>query len=119
MEKLEFKKPYTLSQLINIIKSNIQENDLSNINYCLYSEDDEDFTDSNIIYLESSPTISDEDEEVYPAFVIENSLELFYEGRQFEDVIINGLHQKSTATIDELILGLNYYLDNDTFLEYD
>ncbi|WP_064965772.1 DUF7716 domain-containing protein, partial [Tenacibaculum ovolyticum] len=82
------------------------------------SEEDENITDINCTcYLESYPIISDE--EVYPDFVVEKSLELLYYGRQFEDVIMNVLHQKSEASIDEFILGLNYYTENDTFLDFE
>lgn len=51
-------------------------------NFCLYSsEEDENVTDINCTcYLESYPIISDEDEEVYPDFVVEKSLELLYDG---------------------------------------
>ena len=120
MEKLEFKKAYTLSQLIGVIKTKIQKNGLTDSNFCLYSKNDEIITDINCIcYLESYPIISDEDEEIYPDFVVEKSLELFYYGQQFEDVIMNVLHQKSTATIDDFILGLNYYTENDTFLDFE
>ena len=51
-------------------------------NFCLYSsEEDENVTDINCtFYLESYPIISDEDEEVYPDFVVEKSLELLYDG---------------------------------------
>jgi len=118
MKKIEFKKTYSLCQLIDIVKTNIQENGLTDNNFCLYTKENENIAHSNLIcYLENYPTISDDDEEVYPDFVVEKSLELFYDGRQFEDVIMNVLHQKSTATIDEFILGLNYYTKNDTFLD--
>ncbi len=94
MEKLEFKKAYTLSHLIGVVKKRIKENGLTDNNFCLYSSEvDENITDINCTcYLESYPIISDEDEEVYPDFVVEKSLELLYDGRQFEDVIMNVLH---------------------------
>ena len=121
MDKLEFKKAYTLAHLISVIKTKIKESGLTDSDFCLYSlEDNENIKDANCVcYLGSYPIISDEDEEVYPDFVVEKSLELFYDGRQFEDVIMNVLHQKSTANIDEFILGLNYYTENDTFLDFE
>ncbi len=119
MENLEFKEAYLLSQLIDIIKTSIKEKGLSDTDFCLYTkEEDGDARPNLICYLEQYPTISDEDEEIYPDFVVEQSLELFYYGQQFEDVIMNVLHQKNNATTDDFILGLNHYMQNDTFYDF-
>ena len=42
-----------------------------------------------VCYLETYPTISSDDKDVYPNFVVMESLELLYYGEQFEDVLMN------------------------------
>ncbi|WP_298479623.1 hypothetical protein [uncultured Maribacter sp.] len=98
----------------------MEKNGFSNENYNLYAKEFVEVADSDLIcYLDVGPTITNEDEEVYSDFVIENSLELYYDGQQFEDVLSNVLHQKSDATIDIFISAVNYYDDNDTFLDIE
>jgi len=119
MENIEFRKPYNLSQIIYVISKDIEKNGFKNTNFCLYTNEDEEIASSDLIcYLDLNPSITDDDEEVYPDFVINESLEFFYDGQQFEDVLMNVLHQKKQASIDDFILGLNYYMEHDTFLDF-
>ncbi|MFT0925943.1 hypothetical protein [Enterobacter cloacae] len=60
---------------------------------------------------------SDDDEEVYPDFVVENSLELFFYGEQFIDVLHNISIQREKPSVEDFISGLNFYLENDNFIE--
>lgn len=116
MVNLEFRKPYQLCHIIDAFSQNILKNGFSNCNFCIYSIGDI-ATSYLICYLESPPTFN-EDEEVYPEFIQKNILSLFYYGNQFEDVLMNVSHQKSDAKVDDYILGLNYYSENDTFKEF-
>jgi hypothetical protein len=119
MEKFEFGKPYQLQQIIDIMSKDILKYGFSNTNFSLYSKNDNDIARPDLIcYLELSPTITDDDEEVFPNFVIKESLVLFYYGQQFEDVLMNVSHQKKLATIDDYVAGLNYYMDLDTFKDF-
>ncbi|WP_438834762.1 DUF7716 domain-containing protein [Klebsiella aerogenes] len=34
------------------------------------------------------------------------------------DVLKSALNQKSNATVDEFISGLNYYMENDAFITF-
>ncbi len=65
-----------------------------------------------------SDNIGWRDEEIYPNFIIEESLSLLYYGQQFEDVLINVLEQKNNPTIDDYILALDYYSRYDTFKDF-
>ncbi|WXS22911.1 hypothetical protein WI215_11725 [Salmonella enterica subsp. enterica serovar Infantis] len=71
-----------------------------------------------ICYLEMYPVISDDDDEVYPEFVINNSLELFFYGDQFLDVLRNISTQKENPSMEDFIAGLNFYLENDNFIDF-
>jgi hypothetical protein len=114
MISLELGKPYQLQQVIDVISKDIRTNGFTNTNFCLYANEDI-LKPELICYLELSPTISDDDEEIYPNFIIKKSLNLLYYGQQFEDVLMNVLEQKNEATIDDYILALDYYSKHDTF----
>jgi len=67
MENIEFRKPYNLSQIIYVISKNIEKNGFKNTNFCLYTNEDEEIASLDLIcYLDLNPTITDDDEEVYP-----------------------------------------------------
>jgi hypothetical protein len=114
---LEFDKPYQLQQIIDTISKDIYKNGFSNNNFCLYSSED-NLKPELICYLESSPIISDDDEEIYPDFIIKESLNLLYYGQQFEDVLMNVLEQKNNAITIDFIMALDYYSKNDTFMDF-
>lgn len=114
MKSLELRKPYQLQQVIDVISKEIHKNGYTNANFCLYSYEDI-LKPELICYLELSPIISDDDEEIYPTFIRIKSLELLYYGQQFEDVLMNVLKQKNDATINDYILALDYYSKHDTF----
>lgn len=117
MNIIEFRKPYELGSIVKLIADYILKNDKSTREYYyLYSETDESKLKPEFIcYAEEGPQITDDDQEIYPDFVNKNSLHFFYECGQFEGVIMNVLHQKKDATIDEYILALDYYSKHDTF----
>jgi hypothetical protein len=117
MSGLELRKPYQLQQVIDVISKDIHKNGFTNTNFCLYSNDDI-LKPELICFLESSPTISDDDEEIYPDFIIKKSLDLLYYGQQFEDVLMNVLVQKNNAAIDDYILALDYYSKHDSFEDF-
>ncbi|ADU69799.1 hypothetical protein [Pantoea sp. At-9b] len=113
MKELEYKKPYDLNSLIIAIAINNYKKD----NFCVYTKDyTEKATAELICYLDKYPVIDDNDEEIFPDYVLDNDLELFFYGEQFEDVLRNILSQKSNPVIDDFIAGLNYYLKNDAFI---
>lgn len=118
MKNLELRKPYRLQEIIDSISKDILDNGFTDANYCLYS--DEDIAKPELLcYLELYPIVTDEDEELYPDFVKEKSLKLFYYGQQFEDVLINVSSQKGSASINDYIEGLNYYMNHDTFMDFE
>ncbi|EAM1821449.1 hypothetical protein D3M43_23410, partial [Salmonella enterica subsp. enterica serovar Infantis] len=87
-------------------------------NFCLYTKEYESSARADLIcYLEMYPVISDDDDEVYPEFVINNSLELFFYGDQFLDVLRNISTQKENPSMEDFIAGLNFYLENDNFID--
>ena len=115
MKELEYMTPYRLEDLIIKI---VQEGYIKD-NFCLYTKEYEAIATLELTcYLERYPEVSDDDEEVYPDYVEQNELELFFYGDQFMDVLRSALNQKPSATVDELISALNYYLENDAFITF-
>jgi hypothetical protein len=114
MKELEYMTPYSLENLMTKI---VQEG-YTKDNFCLYTKEYEATAALGLTcYLERYPQVSD-DEEVYPDYVVQNELELFFYGDQFMDVLRSALNQKPNATMEELISGLNYYLENDAFITF-
>jgi hypothetical protein len=86
---------------------------------CLYTQEEiETITPETICYLDHYPIIIN-DKEIYSEFVTSNELELLYYGEQFNDVLSNIYNQKKTADTNIIIRALNYYMDNDDFLDID
>lgn len=124
MINLKKRELYRLGELIITISNAIIKNgidkllDYNDMDFCIYTEGYIEYASvDSVCYLDDYPDINDEGEEEYPDFVIRQELELFYSGEQFEDVIGNILHQKSNASINEFIAGLNHYREYDDFLE--
>lgn len=124
MDKIKLREPYRLSELVMIIKKAILANGIDktlgyeDMYFCLYTKGFEDkIFDDTICYVENYPDINDEDEEIFPDFVVINNLKHLCSGEQFEDVIGNALHQKDDPSMEEFIAGLNYYRDHDSFLD--
>jgi hypothetical protein len=128
--ELEYRKAYTLEQVVIAfwrsytgIPSGATQRSFDLVIsehtddiFCLYVEDDlASITKDAVCYLERYPSVVN-DEDVYPQFVLDNALELFYYGEQFEDVIDNLLRQKGNPLIEDFIAALDYYLSNDNFI---
>ncbi|EOL9133236.1 hypothetical protein ACM94E_000496 [Enterobacter cloacae] len=118
MSRLEYRKNYGLDDLIYKFMGGYTLDD-----FCVYTREYEASAKEELVcYLESYPVISDDDdddddEEVYPDFVVENSLELFFYGEQFIDVLHNISIQREKPSVEDFISGLNFYLENDNFIE--
>ena len=113
MSHLEYRKAYGLDDLIYRIMGGYTLD-----NFCVYTNEYESSAKEDLVcYLENYPVISDDDEEVYPDFVVENSLELFFYGEQFIDVLHNISIKREKPSVEDFISGLNFYLENDNFIE--
>lgn len=86
--------------------------------FCVCTKEYEETAKEELVcYLDNHPVISDDDEEVYPDFVVDNSLELFFYGDQFIDVLHNISIQREKPSVADFISALNFYLENDNFIE--
>lgn len=116
MQELNLQVPYQLNMILEIISKEVKENGFTDEDYCLYAHKNT-LTPELICYLDLYPTVSDDDKDIYPDFIIKENLSLLYYGEQFEDVLLNVLDQKDNPAIKDYISALDYYSKNDTFKE--
>lgn len=106
-----------LSSFVEFCKKNIESID---DDFCLYSEDAEEPLSASLnCYIDDYPTGDEEGEDLFSDFVNNNGLELIYYGGQFIDVIKNVLMQAANPNVELIINALNYYMDNDDFIDID
>ncbi|WP_312690374.1 hypothetical protein [Kosakonia sp.] len=104
-------RQYSLAEIIDWIN----ETDCQDDNFCLYGTG-EKLTAEGIYLFAGYPQVED-DTEIYPPAVIENELEYLYSGEDATSVIMLVNCQKPGASLDEYIRALNYYYENDNFLD--
>jgi hypothetical protein len=103
----------SLSELIELVKN---KQDRST-RYAIYGVDSGKMLANAKYYLDDPVFVNDDDEEVFPKFVVDNGLDLIYSSERFQDVVDLAYRQKPSASVDEIIAALNYYDDNDDFLD--
>lgn len=64
------------------------------------------------------PQVDENDNDVYPQDAASTGLFCIYSGEQFADVILSVMEQKPSASDRDFIDALNYYLENDDFLDF-
>ena len=113
MKDIEARQPLVLAAILQALRSGEVFND----DYCLYAEAEIDvITPEVVCYLDEYPEIVN-DLEKYSDFVNDNKLDLLYHGEQFWDVVSLALRQKKNATVEELTAALNFYIENDNFMD--
>ena len=82
------------------------------------SDEDESILDlETVCYLDNGPKIMD-GKEVFPDFVNENRLDILCSGDVFMDVYDDLDERYPNFTKDQFIDALNYYMDNDDYIEF-
>lgn len=118
---LEKNKQYKFCEVINELREKYvksgQEMLYKDNNWCVYSKEDNIELNSSC-YIDEYPEIDDNTyEETLPRFIAENQLELIYRDELLQDVVVSALNRKENASNQELMEAINYYDDNDSFLE--
>ncbi|MFW0767451.1 hypothetical protein ACN0IV_16635 [Trabulsiella odontotermitis] len=105
---------YRLTEIITYMKeTNCQDDD-----FCLYGKDTgEDLISDEKYFISDYPKVEN-DKEIYPLAVQQKNFSYIYSGEQFADVISSVSEQKPSATSEEYIRALNYYLEHDDFLDF-
>jgi hypothetical protein len=110
---IELGTPTTLANVIEAMKTTEGRDDM----FCLYAKNSSDQLAIDRQYFVDRYPVVQDDREIYPDFCRKNDLELVYYGQQFADVLDNVLDQRPQATLKEIVDALNYYLENDNFID--
>lgn len=87
-------------------------------NWCVYVLEEDIFPKLDTeCYIDEYPEVTDDDEEIYPSFIIDSGYELVYTGEMLQDVIVSALNRKKNASNEELLAAIDYYDEYDTFME--
>ena len=86
-------------------------------NFCIYGSDGELFGEKES-FVSGYPQVDQNDKEVYPQDAVSRGLSYIYSGEQFADVILSVIEQKPSPSNQDFIDALNYYLENDDFLDF-
>lgn len=118
---LEKNREYKFYEVINELKEKyleIGEKELyKDNNWCVYANDDDIYLNSNC-YIDEYPEIDDDTyEEKLPLFISQRELKLVFRDELLQDVVVSALKRKENASNEELMEAVNYYDNNDSFLE--
>lgn len=108
LEKIDF---YSLIEKLNsYVKS---------FDYCVYGKgSSDDATLETACFIDFYPEITDDDEEIFPATVIDQSLDFWFRDELLEDVVFNALKQKPSASPEEILQAIKYYNHHDSFYNF-
>lgn len=110
---MEYRKPITLLELIEIVKTNQDKGE----SYCIYGKGySSEANLSSICYIDLYTEVTEEYEEIYPKFVTDNNLELWFREELVQDVISNALSQDKKVSNEKILEAIKYYDENDCFL---
>ena len=115
-DNMKFCEPIKFQEVLRNIKENLDEG----VSYCIYSKisDCSELDLDTICYIDDYPEITDDDDEIYSEFVVNNSLNIIFREELVQDVVRNVLHQKALATDGELIKAISYYSKKDSFMNF-
>lgn len=87
-------------------------------NFCIYTEQYAPLLKHDTeCYIDRYPDGDENGNDVYPLFVREKKLSLVYYGEHFLNVIDVALDKKEDIHVDDVLRSLNYYSENDDYLD--
>ena len=86
--------------------------------FCLYAKEYGELRLNSLYWVSDYPDVV-EDRDVYPADVVEQSLQLVYYGEQLFDVLAVALEEKPDASPQDLVEALKYYQQHDSFMPFE
>ncbi|MFI8146610.1 hypothetical protein [Acinetobacter sp. ABJ_C5_2] len=109
-------KVYKIEDFINLVKEKKERLPNYDFDYCyaVYAKDD-NVRLHDEVFIGNSVDFDENDNEVYPAFVITNGYHYFCSDQNIQDVVDLALRQDAAVSNEKLIDALNYYIDNDDF----
>ena len=124
--RVEVQKPYAFEDIIkfaydedfSIVDESFFEGKL------LFSKSETDnesehLKKNTIVYVDALVFEDNDNDEYYSDFVVENNLDIVCLGEILVDVVASYKDYKNELNIDLVLKALDYYLNNDTFMELD
>jgi len=106
--------PITVRELIQMLRTKKHYGE----HYNVYGTGDGENVDlSTYCYIADPQEVTDDDEEIFPAFVVENDLELWFYSEILEDVLDNAVMQKPGVSDETVLRAIEYYNSKDTFMD--
>lgn len=117
------KNEYVFKEIIEEIKEVYlkegEEKLCADNKWCVYAKSS-DLNLKSECYVFPYPAYNVEtDEETFPEFAVQNDLDVIYTHDMLQDVIMSALDNKENATVQELYEAILYYVENDTFMDFD
>ena len=119
MTSADFKHQlYFIEDFIRLVKQKAERSEQYDRSffYAIYAKEDT-FALGQKILVSDTVNVLDDDSEIYPDDVIAHHFSYQCSSENIQDVIDLAIQQKPSATDQELIRALNYYLERDNFLD--
>ncbi|WP_430447425.1 MAG: DUF7716 domain-containing protein [Pseudomonas piscis] len=104
--------------LLNKIKAD-QGSDQCDERFCVYARKYVSTLSPDLeVFIDRYPSEGSNGEDVYPEYARKNKLHLIYYGEHFVSVLELAVEQRPQIAVADAIKGLNYYNENDDFLDF-
>ena len=111
---MELNKFYLIEDFIELV---CQEKDRG-IYYSVYAPQGTQKLSSGMsLFIGEQSSFDDDDNEIVPEVVVSQGLEMCYSDERFQDVVRLAFKQKPDASTGEIVKCLNYYAEEDDFLD--
>ena len=104
----------TVAELIALVRKDEERTG----SFCVYGTGDSSNANlDSTCYICAHPEITVDYEEIFPAFVVQNSIELWYRDELIQDVFDNALHQNPDVSDETIVDAIKHYNARDCFLD--
>ncbi len=111
-------KHYQIEEFFNLVKNKQERSERYDPSfiYSIYTKT-ESLELGDQIFVGDTSDLDDNDNEIFPDFVVSNGYEYYCSDENIQDVIDLALRNNPNYSDAELLQRLKYYLEKDTFLD--
>lgn len=122
INNLNTEQSMTVEQLVESLLNKIKAehgSDQCDERFCVYARKFVSQLSPELeVFIDRYPSEGSKGEDLYPDFVLKNKLQLIYYGEHFVSVLELAVEQRPQIDTKDAIKGLNYYNENDDFLDF-
>lgn len=108
----------TIGEVISELKNQFLDNgELNENDFSVYMAEESKLSIETVCCVADNIRVTDDNKRIYPTVPLESNMDLYISIEVIADVITTFLSRKRTASVDELITALEFYLNNDCFIE--